>query len=111
MASDAPEGAEPLVQLRKVNCVQGWMDEKAGKELDNCEELELTREDIGTLLDDIFEAVYRNGDRLEPKGGFFFGAYEKDPGYWFTLGTTYEELRVLYVGMDDDETVKYHGWW
>lgn len=110
-ATDVAEAEEPLVQLREVSCIQGWMDVKAGKELDNCEKIELSKSDIKELLGDILDAVYRGGTKLEPKSGFSFDSYGKGPDYWFDLGTTYEELRRVYLDMGDDDTVMYHGWW
>jgi hypothetical protein len=63
--------SEELAYWRKHNALQGWMENlyhlRGGKEPFNCEEIELTSEDI-----DLLESVVEN-NALPETQGFFYG--------------------------------------
>jgi hypothetical protein len=69
--------------LRKANSVHGWLVRELAEGVDECQEIDMSPEDVDALLAAIEKALANPGARgpLEPVSGFFFGSDAKDQ-YW-----------------------------
>ena len=96
---------------RKHNRLQGWMEDlyisKGGVDPFNCIDVEITKEDLNQLEEDI---TTRN---LPSTQGFFFGNdsyldYESDDGY------RADDLAFIKAGnkvLDEGDKLFYGSWW
>ena len=100
----------PLIEWRKHNRLQGWMEDlwrekTASKGEFNLEDLELELEDIERLEQDIMNK------KLPVTSGFFFGDdsyvdYEK----WH-LEDDLEFIKKAKEALSDGQRVLYSSWW
>jgi hypothetical protein len=101
-----------IAQWRKHNRLQGWMENlyrdkhpNSTKEF-NCEEVELTTEDLDRLESDI------NNKALPETGGFFFG----DDSYSWPEQKEIQEYDLAFIKearqyLQDGRKVYYSSWW
>jgi hypothetical protein len=113
---------EEVLYWRKANQIQNWFDklsiERTGKPIQNCEDFQITKEDIENLLDDCEKAIelYKsnNIDELEDLmptvAGFFFGPTDYNEGYLNNLEEAVRGLKEL-LDEDSDATYIYNAWW
>ena len=99
------EDSKELAYWRKHPNLQGWMEElyreKGGEQEFNCEDLELTLDDLDALeksLDD---------EALPETAGFFFGG-DADDHY---LESDREFIREARSAIKQGYTVVYSSWW
>lgn len=82
---------------RKANAIHGWFVDNVQDGEDECQEHYVSREKLQELIDEC-KAVLEDpdaedeADRLEPRGGFFFGSTDKDEYYYDDLKHTVEGL-------------------
>lgn len=97
--------SEELHCWRKHPDLHGWMEKlyynKGGKEIFNCQEVVLSKEDIENLLKDIKE------DKMEKTYGFFFGETQEE--FWKEDIEFFTELLDLF-NFETHEVV-YDSWW
>ena len=102
---DDNESQEELHYWRKHPNLHGWMEnlyqEKGGKsESFNCDNLQLTEEDINRLEEDV------NNDSLPETQGFFFGqSYPEDKV------NDLEFIRKAREALAEGYDVYYTSWW
>lgn len=103
-ALEYPEQRE-LAYWRKHPNLEGWMSnlysEKGGTDEFNCQEVELTLED----LDELEKAI--NSKELPETGGFFFG----DDSDEYYKENDLEFIRDARNAIKDGYTVIYTSWW
>lgn len=103
-ALEYPEQRE-LAYWRKHPNLEGWMSnlysEKGGTDEFNCQEVELTLED----LDELEKAI--NSKDLPETGGFFFG----DDSDEYYKENDLEFIRDARNAIKDGYTVIYTSWW
>ena len=103
-ALEYPEQRE-LAYWRKHPNLEGWMSnlysEKSGTDEFNCQEVELTLED----LDELEKAI--NSKELPETGGFFFG----DDSDEYYKENDLEFIRDARNAIKDGYTVIYTSWW
>lgn len=94
-----------LAYWRKHPNLEGWMcnlySEKGGTDEFNCQEVELTLED----LDELEKAI--NSKDLPETGGFFFGDDSDD----YYREKDLEFIRDARNAIEDGYTVIYTSWW
>ena len=94
-----------LAYWRKHPNLEGWMSnlysEKGGTDEFNCQEVELTLED----LDELEKAI--SSKDLPETGGFFFG----DDSYEYYKENDLEFIRDARNAIKDGYTVIYTSWW
>ena len=67
--------AREFLYLRKFNALHGYIVNNFNNKIDDCEPIELSKEDIEIIL-----KVLKD-DSIEPQWGCFFGSLEKDDWY------------------------------
>lgn len=99
---------------RKANAIHHWFVQQCQEGRDECQETEVSREDLTRLRDasktalDAFNSddLEAAGELMPPTSGFFFGSTALDEWYASDLKNTVEQLdRVL-----SSETLKGHDW-
>lgn len=85
------------VYWRKANAIHGWFVREVQGGEDNCQETEVTAEQLEALLKLVTKVLKtKNASLLAPTPGFFFGSTDVDEDYWDDLEFTKKELtRVL----------------
>lgn len=100
---------------RKANAIHHWFEVKvAGRDIENCEEIQLTKDNLIELIADC-KAVLKNkklaSEILPTESGFFFGSTEYDDAYFDDLKSTIEMCQNIVDTWDDDCSYRYNGWW
>jgi len=76
---------EEVAYWRKFNALHGYIIENFANQVDNCQEVRLTKEDLTNILDMLIairDANYACAEELMPPvAGFFFGGQEVDEFY------------------------------
>lgn len=83
----------PVGYWRKANAIHGYFVEKHGGGVDECQRIEVTRDDVKALRDlaqTVLDDRGKADELLPPVGGFFFGSTEVDEGYEDDLKRTVE---------------------
>lgn len=88
---------------RKANAVHAWFVDECGGGVDECQEIEVSKEQLATLVETCKAALiaYENGETdlaaetLAPESGFFFGSTEIDEWYAEDLHHTIKTLEPL----------------
>jgi hypothetical protein len=88
---------------RKANAIHGWFVNTLANGVDECQKIEVPREELERLRDicaTILNADESNreavaSEYLPPTEGFFFGSYEYDEWYWKDLADTHAELKRI----------------
>lgn len=80
---------------RKANAIHGWVVRERAGNVDNCQEIPLTRDDLkrlrGLCLNVLLDPRKAH-DYLPPTSGFFFGSTEVDTFYFEDLQDTVKIL-------------------
>jgi hypothetical protein len=106
---------DEILYWRKCNQIRKWfVDHVEG--IDNCEQVEITKTDLISLLDDVNKVLEDNSlaEKILPtQSGFFFGSTEYDEFYFSDLERTKTELiRIIDdVGLWETCTVYYFESW
>lgn len=119
------EIVEQVMYWRKANAIHAWFVREAQDGLDNCQESEVTPEQL-TELRDLCQTLLAEYDadpvaattfaqRLLPtQSGFFFGDTSYDAYYWEDLRDTARSLTALLAETDDTDwgvTYTYQASW
>ena len=99
------ENRQEIAYWRKHPNLQGWMEElwreKGGEGVFNCEDVELTLDDLEQLEASI------EGVELPPTGGFFFGNNADD--YYREQDLAF--IADAYSAIKSGYKVVYSSWW
>lgn len=81
---------------RKSNQIHNWFVTNCQNGVDECQESEVTREQLEELLS-VCEQALTNKDSkmLPPTDGFFFGSTDIDDGYWDDIEYTITQLKAI----------------
>ncbi|HAW6888699.1 TPA: hypothetical protein JKF33_004524 [Escherichia coli] len=101
-----------VAYFRKFNALVGWMERNVG-EVENCELLELTMNDICLLKAHLMHINESNCEEYLPtREGFFFGSQEYDEGYWHDVGELKELVEDLIRNHDfHNNRLTFCAWW
>lgn len=99
---------------RKANAIHGWFVENVQDGQDNCNDYDVTREQlvellyaVNTVLSDLSKAKVL----LPARQGFFFGSYDYDDWYIENLNDTVKIIDKALSLMDEGWTVSYYSSW
>lgn len=101
---------------RKANQIRQWFVNHTDlHQDDNCREIELTKEELETLMEDC-KSVLENHNLaskiLPTASGFFFGSTNYDEYYFDDLKETVETIKEILETTDfDNEVIIYDEWW
>jgi len=93
-----------VMKWRKANQIHNWFVQNVQGGVDECQESEVTIEELKELRETIANVLDARGTDLEdevvksllpPQSGFFFGGTEVDQWYWRDLEETFEGLTTL----------------
>lgn len=101
-----------VAYFRKFNALVGWMERNVG-EVENCELLELTMNDICFLKAHLMHINESNCEEYLPtREGFFFGSQEYDEDYWHDVGELKELVEDLIKNHDfHNNRLTFCAWW
>lgn len=100
--------------FRKVNLLIPWVERKLGVTVEDCEEYELTKADVESLLadvDTVIADISKAQELLPTTEGFFFGSTEYEDWYKQDLEQIKTDVGDLVHHMCDDDTVTFWAWW
>ena len=101
---------------RKANQIREWFVNNCDyPENGNCEEVEVTKEDLEKLADTCRKVLANHAlaeELLPCKEGFFFGRYDYDEYYFLQLEDTVGICKDVIHNTDwEKEKVIYTDWW
>lgn len=101
---------------RKANQIRNWIVENCGYPADgNCEEVEITKENLEALIDTCRKVVDNPklaNELLPCSTGFFFGSQEYDKWYFEDLKNTIATCENIIHDTDwEKEKIIYSDWW
>lgn len=110
-----------IAYWRKCNQIHDWFNrlsqQKVNHDLENCEELEVSLEDLQRLISEC-QMVLENHDLAEEllptASGFFFGSTEYGDCYFGVLQDTIDQLKPIVEKAAEAShfwSFSYHGWW
>ncbi|EQA8198361.1 hypothetical protein ACX9BD_002854 [Escherichia coli] len=101
-----------VAYFRKFNALVGWMERNVG-EVENCELLELTMNDICFLKAHLMHINESNCEEYLPtQEGFFFGSQEYDEGYWHDVDKLKKLVEDLIRNHDfHNNRLTFCAWW
>ena len=88
-------GKNELGYLRKANAIHGWIVREKADNVDRCQKIPLTRDDLEQLRRVCLNVLLnpeKAQDYLPPTTGFFFGSTEFDTCYFEDLQDTVKIL-------------------
>lgn len=95
-----------VMYWRKANQIHGWFVDHPQNGVDECQETEVTHEELKALLD-LCKRVKANPAEAEnilpPTQGFFFGNYEVDEYYLEQIDYTIEGLETILEALPAHE--------
>lgn len=101
---------------RKANAIHNWFVENCQNNVDECQTVEVSREDLKELKKACENELKtkdkpeESGLELEPKSGFFFGSYEKDEWYYGSLEETIKIINNC-LKLEDKWDFEYNSSW
>ena len=102
-----------VMYWRKSNQIHSWFVDNCQDGVDECQNTEVSREQLQTLLG-LCKAVLADHSKakelLEPQGGFFFGSTDIDDWYFKDLEQTVEGLEKALT-LPDEWDFQYHSSW
>lgn len=115
IASDSPSATLTVTvgYWRKANAIHKWFIDNVQGGKDECDTSDVSREQLGKLLE-LCKQCKETHDAtlLPPCSGFFFGSTEIDEYYWQDIDLTIEILgRVLSNERLDDWDFSYRSSW
>jgi len=107
------DGTE-VIYWRKANAIHQWFVSNVQDGSDDCEEYEVTLEQL-IELKDLCEEILENEELAEEllptQSGFFFGSTDYDEWYFENISKTHECLIDLLSSYDEDEVFVYWSSW
>ena len=109
------EDYEEIAYWRKANQIREWFNSHLENGVENCEYVQVSKEDLEQLLEDC-KMVLENHDLAEEllptSSGFFFGSTLYDDWYFEDLKDTVKMLEQILEEIDfENEKVYYYEWW
>lgn len=102
------------IDFRKHNYLMPWMKDIIGSEVENCEEYEITKDQLEDLLANV-ESVLNDHSKasilLPTQGGFFWGSIDYDEYYFEDLEYARDKLSEMLNDMDGEENATFWSWW
>lgn len=109
---------EEVGYWRKANAIHQWFVDNAGGGIDECQEMQLDKEQLGNLyaaceevrnarLQSPGHAVQVASTELPTTSGFFFGSTEYDEWYYQDIDETMKILKPILDGWDSDIWSEY----
>ena len=99
-------------------CKRNWLipfvEKAIGKEIENCEEYELSKETMFDLLDRIDKVLADHDlaeELLPTQDGYFYGSTQYNDWYFENLQDAKYRLEEDVKSMDDNETAIFWSWW
>lgn len=107
---------EEKAYWRKANAIHHWFSTHSPSgELDDCEEMEVTKEMLEELLNDCKQVKANHElakEILPTQDGFFFGSTEYDSWYFDDIDSTIEQIEKLLEETDfENDELIYYAWW
>ena len=102
------------IYFRKHNYLMAWVEKTTGNEIENCKDIDLTKDQLESLLASINEVLADHGKApslLPTQSGFFFGSTEYDEWYFEDLEYAKEHLTGMLADMADEEIATFNAWW
>jgi hypothetical protein len=100
---------------RKANAIHNWFVQNCQAGVDECQEADVSWEQLASLRDLCNHALETRDTSLLPsRGGFFFGSTDYDDGYWMDIKETAEKLTALLADerfCDGDWQFTYRSSW
>jgi hypothetical protein len=100
---------EEIAYWRKFNALHGYIIENFANQVDNCQDVHLTKDDLITILNTLIEirdANYACADEvMPPVAGFFFGSNEVDEFYIQDVERTIDILQNEIDDLDEESDV------
>ena len=97
---------------RKANAIHAWFVDNVQAGVDDCNHYELTREHLEKLKNICTQAIEtKDTQKLEPRGGFFFGSTAIDDWYWADVKSTIEQIDKLLAMDWSVRRFFYHSSW
>lgn len=99
---------------RKANAIHSWFVRNVQDDDDNCQEHDVSREDLIMLLA-VCNHVIQNKDKAEEllptASGFFFGGTDYDDWYFDDIAKTIEGINEVLKTFDDTYWFSYRSSW
>lgn len=99
---------------RKANEVHRWFVENCQGGVDECQESEVTIQQLAELLDrciNVLNSPDLASEILPTQSGFFFGSTEYDQWYFAVLGETIEALSIIIDEHQEGDKYIYQSSW
>jgi len=99
---------------RKANAIHNWFIITAGNDIDECQPIYVSREQLESLQDTCQQVLTNPAlaeELLPTQGGFFFGSTEYDDWYIDSVKETHDKLSVLLATIPEGWTFKYQASW
>ncbi len=107
--------AERVGYWRKANAIHNWFVTHVQDGVDECQEVEVSKEQLTTLRDEceqILEYKDKANEILPTSGGFFFGGTDYDEYYFQDIEYTFDILNeILDVDFDYETSFYYQSSW
>ena len=98
-----------IAYWRKFNALHNWIVENKADGVDECQEIELNKEDLETLVD-IFQQVLKDHsvakELLPTCEGFFFGTQEYDDCYFEDIKYSIDVFKKIIQVMEKDKELR-----
>ncbi len=104
---------EEVGYWRKANQIFGWIVNKY-PEAHECNEVELTMEDLKELLKTCVDALgdeVKAKELLPPMQGFFYGTYKIDKWYWGDIKGTINMITGVICNHEEDDVITFVASW
>lgn len=109
------EDYEEIAYWRKVNQIREWFNSHLENGVENCEYVQVSKEDLEQLLEDCKKVLENHDlaeDLLPTSSGFFFGSTDYDKWYFEDLEHTVKMLEQILEETDfENEDIYYYEWW
>jgi len=100
----------PAIYWRKANQIHSWFVQNVQEGVDECQESEVSIEDLKRLLDTVNKQLENKEEIiLKPQSGFFFGNTDIDEDYWQDLEETKKQVE-REISFYDSEKEKGRIW-
>jgi hypothetical protein len=108
----------PIGYWRKANAIHGWFVRNLAGDVDNCDPIDVSPDDLASLRDACLAILHLRTtdpdaarilaeDTLPPAPGFFFGTYDYDAYYYESLQYTSDLLTTIIAQVNDEASPLY----